>query len=1050
MDTHFMAKIMANIRDFQSNVRKAQRLAKTSVPNEIETDVKADISRFQRALQRAKSMAQRWREHSVKLFMKTDEYKANLERAKAQVERFKQHKVDLKLSNTELMAKYNATKATVEAWRKHVVKLDLDANPAKMAVKGFKEDLIDLSRHSFDIDSSRWKLGNKFTKEFNEVEGAVKRSFGRIGQIMRKEVNGTSDIWGKLNNSLKDYGEKMDALATKIRTFGTIFAQQVKGLMIASIQALIPVIAGLVPAIMAVLNAVGVLGGGVLGLVGAFSVAGLGVVGFGAMAISALKMVEDGTLAVTKEVQNFRDASDQLKTTWRDIVKENQASIFNAMSAGIRGVTSAMSQLKPFLSEVSMLVEANAREFENWVKHSETAKKAFEALNSIGGAIFGDLLNAAGRFGDGLVNIFTQLMPLFKFVSQGLQNMSIAFQNWANSVAGQNAINAIKAFIDYTTTNLPKIGQIFGNVFAGIGNLMIAFAQNSSNIFDWLVKLTSQFRAWSEQVGQSQGFKDFISYVQENGPTIMQLIGNIVKALVAFGTAMAPIASKLLDFITNLAGFIAKLFETHPAIAQVAGVMGILGGVFWALMAPIVAISSVLTNVFGLSLFSVTEKILDFVRTSSLVTGATEALIGAFGSISAPILAVVAVIGAFIGVLVYLWKTNENFRNTITEAWNGVKTAVSGAIQGVVGWLTELWGKIQSTLQPIMPILQVLGQIFMQVLGVLVIGIITNVMNIIQGLWTLITIAFQAIGTVISVAVQIIVGLFTALIQLLTGDFSGAWETIKTTVTNVLDTIWQYMQSVWESIIGFLTGVMNRTLSMFGTSWSQIWSTITNFVSSIWNTVTSWFSRVASSVAEKMGQALNFIITKGSEWVSNIWNTVTSFASKVADGFKRVVSNVGDGMSDALGKIKSFFSDFLNAGAELIGKVAEGVANAAHKVVSAVGDAISSAWDSVTSFVSGHGGGSSLGKGLAVSQAKVIATDFGSAFNKELSSTLTDSIVNPVSTSIDRHMTSDVQHSLKENNRPIVNVTIRNEGDLDLIKSRIDDMNAIDGSFNLL
>ncbi len=36
---------------------------------------------------------------------------------------------------------------------------------------------------------------------------------------MRKEVNGTSDIWGKLNNSLKDYGEKMDALATKNPNF---------------------------------------------------------------------------------------------------------------------------------------------------------------------------------------------------------------------------------------------------------------------------------------------------------------------------------------------------------------------------------------------------------------------------------------------------------------------------------------------------------------------------------------------------------------------------------------------------------------------------------------------------------------------------------------------------------------------------------------------------------------------------------------------------------------------------------------------------------------
>ncbi|HBI0002457.1 TPA: terminase [Staphylococcus aureus] len=961
MDTHFMAKIMANIRDFQNNVRKAQRLAKTAVPNEIETDVKADISRFQRALQRAKAMAQKWREHNVKI--------------------------------------------------------DGNNSPLKRA-----------------ITSARTMLATLHTK-------TVKVNFDTRGmtkaQILTKA----------LNKSLTEYGEKMDALASKIRTFGTIFAQQVKGLMIASIQALIPVIAGLVPAIMAVLNAVGVLGGGVLGLAGAFSIAGAGAVAFGAMAISAIKMLKDGTLQVTKETQAYQSALNGVKTTWQDIIKQNQAQIFNTLANGLNTIKTALIALKPFISGVAQSMEQASQKVLKWAQNSQTAQKFFNMMNTTGVKTFDTLLSAAGRFGDGLVNVFTQLAPLFLWVANGLDSLGQKFQNWANSVAGQNAI---QAFIEYTKTNLPKLGQIFGNVFSGIGNLMIAFGQNSSNIFDWLVKLTSQFRAWSEQVGQSQGFKDFISYVQENGPTIMQLIGNIVKALVAFGTAMAPIASKLLDFITNLAGFIAKLFETHPAVAQIIGVMGILGGVFWALMAPIAAVSSVLSNVFSMTLLNVVKRILDLTRITGLVSKAFGLLAGAFTSVSWPVLAVIAVIGAFIGILVYLWKTNENFRKTITEAWNGIKTAVSGAIQGVVDWLTQLWGKIQSTLQPIMPILQMLGQIFMQVLGVLVIGIITNVMNIIQGLWTLITIAFQAIGTVISVAVQIIVGLFTALIQLLTGDFSGAWETIKTTVTNVLDTIWQYMQSVWESIIGFLTGVMNRTLSMFGTSWSQIWSTITNFVSSIWNTVTSWFSRVASSIAEKMGQALNFIITKGSEWVSNIWNTVTSFASKVADGFKRVVSNVGDGMSDALGKIKSFFRDFLNAGAELIGKVAEGVANAAHKVVSAVGDAISSAWDSVTSFVSGHGGGSGLGKGLAVSQAKVIATDFGSAFNKELSSTLTDSIVDPVSTSIDRHMTGDVQHSLKENNRPIVNVTIRNEGDLDLIKSRIDDIDAIDGSFNLL
>ncbi|MEJ7545602.1 hypothetical protein, partial [Staphylococcus hominis] len=87
-------------------------------------------------------------------------------------------------------------------------------------------------------------------------------------------------------------------------------------------------------------------------------------------------------------------------------------------------------------------------------------------------------------------------------------------------------------------------------------------AQNSSNIFDWLVKMTAKFREWSEQVGKSEGFKKFVQYVQENGPVIMDLIGNIVRVLVAFGTAMAPIASVILKVVTALAGFIAKLFET--------------------------------------------------------------------------------------------------------------------------------------------------------------------------------------------------------------------------------------------------------------------------------------------------------------------------------------------------------------------------------------------------------------------------------------------------------------------------------------------------------
>lgn len=40
-------------------------MAKTEIPDEIETQVDANISKFKRALNTAKAMAQRWREHTV-------------------------------------------------------------------------------------------------------------------------------------------------------------------------------------------------------------------------------------------------------------------------------------------------------------------------------------------------------------------------------------------------------------------------------------------------------------------------------------------------------------------------------------------------------------------------------------------------------------------------------------------------------------------------------------------------------------------------------------------------------------------------------------------------------------------------------------------------------------------------------------------------------------------------------------------------------------------------------------------------------------------------
>lgn len=1065
-----MAHIMANIRDFQNNVRKAQTLAKTSIPDEIETDVKANISKFQRNLQRAKAMAQRWREHKVEIDGDTNPIKRAISFAKAELQRLRDKQVDIKGDNDNLKRAVISAKVMLASLHDKTVHVNFDTRGMTRA------------------------------------------------QVLTRA----------LGNSLDEYGDKMDALATKIRTFGTVFSQQVKGLMIASIQGLIPVIAGLVPALMAVLNAIGVLAGGILGLAGAFSIAGAGAFAFGGMAISALKMLKDGTLQATAETRRYQSALDQVKSTWESIIKQNQAQIFNTLANGLNTVNVALSRMKPFLAGVSKGMEQASKSVLKWAENSQTASKFFNMMNTTGVKTFNTLLSAAGRFGDGLVNVFTQLGPLFLWVAQGLDSLGKKFQNWANSVAGQNAI---KAFIEYTKTNLPKIGQIFGNVFAGIGNLMVAFAQNSAGIFDWLVKMTGKFREWSEQVGKSEGFKKFVQYVQQNGPVIMQLIGNIVRALVAFGTAMAPIASVILRVVTAFAGFIAKLFETHPAVAKMVGIGMILAGIMWALLAPIIAVGTVLSNVFGVSLLQAIGKIARFMTSSNILKGVLNILRGAFSllvspianigrllpllgtafsALTGPVGIVIGVILALVGVIVYLWKTNEGFRNMIINAWNGIVSAISGAVNSIINWFTQLWASIQQTLQPIMPLLQQLGQLFMEVLGGLVMGAIQLVIGAFQSLWLAVSVIFTAIGAIVSSVVQLLVGLFTAFIQFITGDFSGAWLTLQTTIQNVMMTIWNTIVSIFTQISEFIFNTLNSILGTNITSWSQIWSAIVQYVTQIWNSVTQWFGQMAQSVWNKMVQAYNYVVSTGAQWVSSIISTLARFVSSVISGFIRVVSavvsymaqalsrvisggaqwvsgiinamarfvqsvisgfinvvsQVQAGMSRAVNAIRNFFSQFSEVGQYLMQGLANGiragidwVVNAAkgvaERAVSAAKSALGIASPSKVFRGIGEYVSQGLGMGIladqhkAVNAVRSVASNLTDAFKPELSTELTDGLGGSLNGSVDAHMTKDVQHSMQENNRPIVNITVRNEGDVDYIKSYIEEQNGKNSSMGL-
>ena len=146
--------------------------------------------------------------------------------------------------------------------------------------------------------------------------------------------------------------------------------------------------------------------------------------------------------------------------------------------------------------------------------------------------------------------------------------MALSFRKWANSVEGSKAING---FVEYTKTNLPIVGRIFGNVFAGLFNLFSAFSGHSHNVLLGIESVTEGFRKWSEELKRSDGFKQFVEYLETNGPKVWQLIKNITGVLWGLVKGMAPVASVTLSVTNAITDWMASMVNTHPMIGKILG-----------------------------------------------------------------------------------------------------------------------------------------------------------------------------------------------------------------------------------------------------------------------------------------------------------------------------------------------------------------------------------------------------------------------------------------------------------------------------------------------
>ena len=920
-------ELKAKTGNFKNQIRNSINLLKRYekyIKTIKDIELKANSADLQKTVEVAKKKLQEIDKKKVKAHLI-----ANTKDAEIKLKRFKE---DLQVIDRKVvMAKAEVnTKNAIEKMIQHKKALDYINNKTIMTSidlnnASFKSKFVETKKKLNELDKTTVKTAIEVNNSVANAEiktfKARLRSIPNVIHTRLKISNHGGNFLTKLNNQCDVFQSRMDRIAKSINTFGTIFGNVIKGTAIASFSGLIPIVASLVPVIMAIGNALAVVGGGAIGLAGMFGIAGVSAIGLGVMAKQMLSKLEDGTLTVTSEVVRFKSELEALRNTWNNVLKVNQASVFNTLSNSLNTLGIIIKKISPFIEQTTDAIADASLEMMNWVKSNEVASRLFDELNSKGVKTFQNLLKGVGSFASGFINMFTQFMPLFAWVSEGFANMGKAFEEWANKVSTQQGINA---FIDYVKTNLPIIGQIFGDTFMGFFNLFKTFGSNSNTVLEGLSEMANKFREWSESISSSDAFNKFIDYIQQNAPRILSLIGNIIMALVNFSVAMAPIGSAVLSVVTSITEFIAKLFETNPAIAQVLGVLTSFGGLLMAIIPQIVGF----TSFFGpliTKLITLSARF-GFLKAVALLFSRALTVLGtAFTTTIGPILAIIAVIGVLVGLFVYLWNTNETFRTKVIEIWNVVSETIMNAVNSIVSFVMEIWGMlVQWWNENNQLILQTI-QVVWDLLGPYIMNAVNNIVAIVQAGWQIliavVQFAWDFITTIVKTAISLILQIITLTMQIITGNWSGALETMMSIGSTIWSTIVSIGTSLFENLLSILTAIWNLIVSVATSTWNMLKQTIWDKVIQAYNIVRSTAQQILSIISSKFSEIVSTVRSKMSEF----YNTINQK------------------IRDALNAVINYASDFISAGRDLIMGLVNGVKEAAGRLIDAVTDVVDGA-----------------------------------------------------------------------------------------------------------
>ena len=290
----------------------------------------------------------------------------------------------------------------------------------------------------------------------------------------------------------------------------------------------------------------------------------------------------------------------------------------------------------------------------------------------------------------------------------------------------------------------------------------------------------------------------------------------------------------------------------------------------------------------------------------ALIKGVTTAFTALNAVMAAnPFILIATLIAGVVAALITLWNTNEDFRNKVTEIWNGIMSVIGPIIDGIVNFFTvTIPGAIDTMIQ-------------------FFANLPTNISNFINQVWTTIT-------TWVSNMVNKAIELGSQFLQNVITFFQQLPYNIGYLLSTVILTVATWVMNMVQKAIEVGSQFLSNIINFF----TQLPGQIANFLSSAISTVASW-----------VGNMINYAIQAGSQFLQNVITWLTQLPGQIASWLANAVSS-------AASFVSNFASKAIEAASQFVSNITSGLAGLPGQVLSIGQDIVRGIWDGI----SGMGG----------------------------------------------------------------------------------------------